>query len=86
MKIYKSTVESSLIKFEQKTTTASTMAERVRNRISQENKEKLVRAFEAPDQDYFVIADNFGINHSTVREIIGRYLREKTLSIFASAC
>ena len=76
LKTYKSTVESSLIKFEQKTTTVSAMAERVRNQIGQKDRERLVRAFKAPDQDYFVIADNLGINRSTARGIIGRYLPE----------
>ena len=52
------------------------MAERVRNRIGQENKERLVCAYEAPKQDYLAIADNLGINRSTAREIIAQYLRE----------
>ena len=54
------------------------MAERVRNRIGQEDKERLVRAYEAPEQGCLAVADNLGINRSTAIGIIGiaRYLRE----------
>ena len=52
------------------------MAERVRNRISHKNRERFVRAFEAPGQDYFVIAGNLDVNQSTAPGIIGRYLRK----------
>ena len=65
-----------MIKFDQKKTAASAMVERVWNRNIQEERERFVRALEAPDQDYFIIADNLGINWSTARAIIGRYLRE----------
>lgn len=46
------------------------------NRISQENKERSMHAFEAHDQDYLVIPDNLGIYRSTARGIITWYLRE----------
>ena len=36
----------------------------------------MVRAYEAPEQDYLATADNLGINRSTARGIIARYLRE----------
>jgi transcriptional regulator with PAS, ATPase and Fis domain len=65
MKTYKRINERTLIAFEQKTTATSAMAERVRNRIGQEDKERLERAFEAPEQDYLAIADNLGISRST---------------------
>ena len=52
------------------------MAERVRKRIGQEDKGRLVCAYKAPEQDYLAIADHLGINHSTARGIIARYLRE----------
>ena len=52
------------------------MAQRQRNRVSQEDKERLVRAFEEPDQDYLALADTLAINRSTARSIIARYLRE----------
>lgn len=53
------------------------MAERRRRqRISQEDRERLVRAFEEPDQDYLTVADTLGINRSTARGIVSRYIRE----------
>lgn len=47
-----------------------------RNRISTEVKERLVRAFEEPTEDYLQIADTLGVNRSTARGIIARYVRE----------
>ena len=52
------------------------MAERRRRRIAQEDRERLVRAFEETDQDYLVVADTLGVNRSTARGIITRYIRE----------
>ena len=52
------------------------MAERVRNRSGQEDKERLVRAYQSPEQDYLAMADNLGIYRSTARGIIARYLLE----------
>ena len=52
------------------------MAERVKNQIGQEDKERLVLAYKAPEQDYLAIADNLGINRSTARGIVAQYLRE----------
>ena len=52
------------------------MAQRQRNIVSQEDKERLVRAFEEQDQDYLALADTLAINRSTARSIIARYLRE----------
>ena len=53
------------------------MAERRRRqRISQEAKKRLVRAFEELDQDYLTVADTLGVNRSTARGIIARYIRE----------
>ena len=49
-------------------------AVRRRQRISQENRERLVRAFNDPEQDYLNIADTLGIHPSTARGIIRRYL------------
>ena len=51
------------------------MAER-RRRIPQEDRERLVRAFEEPDQDYLVVADTLGVNRSTARGIVTRFIRE----------
>ena len=47
-----------------------------RQRISQENRERLVRAFDEPEQDYLSLADTLGINRSTARGIVRRYLEE----------
>ena len=53
------------------------MAERRRRqKISQEDKERLIRSFEEPDQDYLTVADTLGVNRSTARGIIARYIRE----------
>ena len=51
------------------------MAER-RRRIAQEDRERIVRAFEEPEQDYLVVADTLGVNRSTARGIVARFLRE----------
>ena len=47
-----------------------------RQRISQEDRECLVRAFDEPEQDYLSVADTLGINRSTARGIVIRYLEE----------
>ena len=47
-----------------------------RQRISEENRRRLVRAFDDPEQDYFAVADTLGIHPSTARGIIKRYLDE----------
>ena len=53
------------------------MAERrQRRRISQEGRERLVLAFEEPDEDYLELADTLRINRSTARGIIARYLQD----------
>ena len=51
------------------------MAER-RCRIAQEDRERIVRAFEEPEQDYLVVADTLGVNRSTARGIVARFIRE----------
>ena len=52
------------------------MAIRRRQRISEENRRRLVRAFDHPEQDYLAVADTLGIHPSTARGIIKRYLDE----------
>ena len=52
------------------------MVERRRRRIPQENRERPVRAFEEPDQDYLVVAGTLGVNCSTARGIVARFIRE----------
>ena len=51
------------------------MAQR-RRRIAQEDRERIVRAFEEPEQDYLVVADTLGVNRSTARGIVARFIRE----------
>ena len=47
-----------------------------RNRIPFEQRERLVRAFEDVNEDYLIVADTLGINRSTARSIVSRYVRE----------
>ena len=41
-----------------------------RQRITQEDKERLIRAFEKQVQDYLALADTSAMNRSTARSII----------------
>ena len=55
---------------------SSNMAERRRRmRICQDDRQRLIHAFEEPDQDYLEIADTLGIKRPTARGIIRRYLQ-----------
>ena len=47
-----------------------------RNRISLEQREKIVRAFEDVHEDYLAIAETIGVNRSTARGIVSHYVRE----------
>ena len=47
-----------------------------RNRISLEQRESIVRAFEDVHEDYLAIAETIGVNRSTARGIVSRYVRE----------
>ena len=47
-----------------------------RKRISLENRERIVRGFEDEEEDYLVVADTIGVNRSTARGIVARYIRE----------
>ena len=49
---------------------------RRRNRIPNETRERIVRAFEDPSKDYLVVADTLGVNRSTARSIVAKYNRE----------
>ena len=49
---------------------------RQRNRIATEVKERLVRAYEDPTEDYLTVAGTLGVNHSTARSIVARYIRQ----------
>ena len=47
-----------------------------RQRVSLENRECLIRAFNDPAQDYLSVADTIGVNRSTARGIVRRHLQE----------
>ena len=47
-----------------------------RNRISLEQRERIVRAFEDVHEDYLAIAETIEVNRSTARGIVSRYVRE----------
>ena len=47
-----------------------------RNRFPIEYRERIVRAFEDETEDYLFVADTLGVNRSTVRGIVARYIRE----------
>lgn len=47
-----------------------------RNRISFELRERIITAYENDAEDYLVLADTLGVNRSTARSIVVRYLRD----------
>ena len=47
-----------------------------RNRISNEVRERLVRSYENPTENYLMVADTLGVNLSSARGILTRYNRE----------
>ena len=49
---------------------------RRRNRIPNETRERIDRAFEDPSEDYLAVADTLGVNRSTARSIVAKYNRE----------
>ena len=55
-----------------------------RQRISQENRERLAIAFDEQKQDYLSVADTLGISSSTARGIVRRYLEEGRMNERAS--
>ena len=46
-----------------------------RNRISLEKRERIIRAFEDTNEDYLMVADTIGVNRSTARSIVARYIQ-----------
>ena len=52
------------------------MAVRRRQKISDKNRQLLIRAFDDPEQDYLTIADTLGVNRSSAWGIVKRYLVE----------
>ena len=47
-----------------------------RNRIPLEHRERIVRAFDYEEEDYLLVANTLGVNRSTARGIMARYIRE----------
>ena len=45
-----------------------------RNRISFEQRQRIVGAYENDGQDYLIVSDTLGVNRSTARSIVDRYL------------
>ena len=45
-----------------------------RNRISLEQRKRIVRAFEYVHEDYLAIAETIGVNRSTAIGIVSRYV------------
>ena len=46
------------------------------NRILLEQRERIIRAFADTNEDYLMVADTIGVNRSTSRSIVARYIRE----------
>ena len=47
-----------------------------RNRIPLEHRDRIVRAFEDEEEHYLLVVDTLGLNRSTARGIVARYIRE----------
>ena len=47
-----------------------------RNRIILEQRQRIIQAFEDISEDYLTVAATIGVNRSTARSIVARYLRE----------
>ena len=47
-----------------------------RNRIPNEVRERLVRSYEYPTEGYLMVTDTLGVNRSTARAILTRYICE----------
>jgi len=46
------------------------------NRILLEQRQGIIQAFEDVSEDYLTVAPTIGVNRSTARSIVARYLRE----------
>ena len=47
-----------------------------RNRISNEHRERIVKAFQDPHEDYLFVADMLEVNRSTAIDIVATFVRE----------
>ena len=50
-----------------------------RKRILFEQRQRIVRAYENDGEDYFIVSDTLGVNRSTARSIVARYLRDRRI-------
>ena len=50
-----------------------------RNQIPLEHRERIARGFEDEEEDYLVVTDSLGVNRSTARGIVARYIRENRI-------
>ena len=48
-----------------------------RRRIVLEQRERIVRAFEDEHEDYLAVTDTIGVNRSTAKGIVARYVRDR---------
>lgn len=49
-----------------------------RNRIPQEHRQRIVQSFEN-EEDYLHVTDTLGVNRSTARGTVARYIRERRI-------
>ena len=49
------------------------------NRVPFDNRERIVRAFEDEGEDYLMVANTLGVNQSTARGMVARYIREERI-------
>ena len=47
-----------------------------RNRILLEQRQRIIQAFKVVNEDYLTVAATIGVNRSTAKSIIARYLQE----------
>ena len=47
-----------------------------RNRISHDHRQRIEQAFENENEDYLLVANTLGVNRSTARGIVARFIRE----------
>ena len=50
-----------------------------RNRILLEQRERIIRAFENVQEGYLMVADTIGVNKSTARSTVTRYVRDNEM-------
>ena len=51
-----------------------------RNRILLEQRQRIIRAFEDVHKDYLMVADTIGVNKSTAKSIVTRYVPERRIA------